>query len=70
MENVIVTLDTCRTHHSAQAAAKNSMTAGELISYLEQYSEDTKVVFCNDEGYTYGVIEHNSIGEVSISEED
>ena len=41
------------------------MTAGELIAYLEQFDEDTKVYLNNDYGYTYG-----SIDEMSFEEQD
>ena len=45
MEKTIVTLDTQRSAYSAREAAKNTLTVGELISYLEQYPEDTPVVY-------------------------
>ena len=63
MEKTIVTLDTTRTNYSAMEAAKDTLTVGELISYLGQYPEDTPVVYCNDNGYTYGTIKHYCIGE-------
>lgn len=42
----------------------STMTAGELIAYLEDYDEDTKVYLSHDNGYTYG-----SISEQDFSEE-
>lgn len=68
MDNTIVTLETQRTAYSAKEAAKNTLTVGELISYLEQYDEGTPVVFSNDNGYTYGSIREYSIGDIEIEE--
>lgn len=64
----IVTLDTQRTGYSIEEVAQRTMTVGELISYLEQYDEDTPVVYCNDNGYTYGEIKHYCIGEHETEE--
>ena len=47
------------------AQCGRTMTAGELIAYLEQFDEDTKVYLNNDYGYTYG-----SIDEMSFEEQD
>lgn len=43
----------------------STMTVGELIEYLEQFDEDTEVMFKNDNGYTYGSINENDfeVGE-------
>lgn len=35
---------------------KNTMTAGELIRFLEDFNEDTPVYLSFDNGYTYGGI--------------
>lgn len=35
---------------------KNTMTAGELIRFLEDFGEDTSVYLSFDNGYTYGGI--------------
>lgn len=64
----IVTLDTQRSGYDIKEVAEKTMTVGELISYLEQYDEDTRVVYCNDNGYTYGAIKHYCIGEEEIGE--
>lgn len=34
----------------------NTMTVGELISYLQDFDEDVEVFISNDQGYTYGGI--------------
>lgn len=35
---------------------KNTMTAGEIIRFLEDFNEDTPVYLSFDNGYTYGGI--------------
>ena len=47
-----------------------TMTVGELIEYLEQFDEDTKIYLCNDGGYTYGSITESSFEEVEDEEEE
>jgi hypothetical protein len=37
-----------------------TMTVGEIIAYLEQFDEDTKVYVSHDKGYTYGGIRETS----------
>ena len=41
----------------------NTMTVAELIEYLEQFEEDTKVYISNDNGYTYSAIRENHFFE-------
>lgn len=41
-----------------------TMTVGDLIDFLENYNENTRVYLRNDNGYTYG-----NIDEFSFSEE-
>ena len=57
----IVTLEATRSDYSAKEAARNTLTVGELISYLEQYDEDSPVVFSNDNGYTYGYLGYDTV---------
>jgi hypothetical protein len=38
-----------------------SLTVRELIEILEQYDDDTEVLFKNDGGYTYGCICESNI---------
>ena len=40
-----------------------TMTVAELIEYLEQFEEDTKVYISNDSGYTYSAIRESNIFE-------
>lgn len=41
----------------------STMTVGELIEYLSQYSKDAEVYLKNDNGYTYGSIDEYSFEE-------
>lgn len=43
---------------------RDTMTVGDLISYLQDYDEDTPVVLSFDRGYTYGGIHQSRIKEV------
>lgn len=70
MADIITIIHTTRTHYSAEEAAKYSITVADLISALEQYDEDTKVVFCNDNGYTYGEIHERLVDEIELEEEE
>lgn len=48
-----------------------TMTVGELIAYLEEFDENSKVFLKNDNGYTYGSITRNSFeDELDDDEED
>lgn len=62
----IVTLEATRTDYSAEEASKRSLTVGKLIKILEQYDEDTPVVFSNDGGYTYGRMSWGTVSEVEF----
>ena len=48
----------------------STMTVAELISYLEQFDEDTPVYLRHDGGYTYGGINWNSFADGEIGGED
>jgi hypothetical protein len=65
----VVTIETSRTDYSAKAAAERSLTVGELIEMLSEYDENTKVVFSNDNGYTYGRISFGICDEVDLEED-
>ena len=53
----IVTLNTNRSEYDIRDAAACSMTVRELIDELEcNYNENDKIVFSNDNGYTYGYV--------------
>jgi hypothetical protein len=52
----IVTLKTNRDYYDAKECAENSMSVGEFMDMLSNYPNDAKIVFSNDNGYTYGVV--------------
>ena len=52
----IVTLKTNRDYYDAKECAENSMSVGEFMEMLSNYPSDAKIVFSNDNGYTYGVV--------------
>ena len=63
----IVILKTSRDSYDIRESADYSMTVGELINELKKnYDEDDKIVFSNDNGYTYGIIERESIDEECV----
>ena len=57
----IVKLYTSRDEYDIRLAAERSLTVGELIDELKRMDEDAKIVFDNDNGYTYGIICSGSI---------
>jgi predicted site-specific integrase-resolvase len=52
----IITLKTNRDYYEAKECAENSMTVGEFMDMLSTYPNDAKIVFSNDNGYTYGTV--------------
>jgi hypothetical protein len=56
MKERIIVLDTNRSYYDVKQAADNSMTVEELIEELRYLPRDCKVVFRNDNGYTYGYL--------------
>ena len=53
----IVMLLTNREQYDIRDAAARSMTVRQFIDELEcNYDENDKIVFCNDQGYTYGYV--------------
>lgn len=66
----IVFLHTSRDEYSATRAAKRSMTVVELINELEKMDEDAKVIFSNDNGYTYGYVTRSSVQYDYLEEDD
>jgi hypothetical protein len=57
----IITLSVNRSHYDIKGAADESMTVEELIEELRYLPGDCKVVFKNDNGYTYGYIKDRDI---------
>lgn len=42
---------------------RNTMTVGELISFLSDFDEDTPIYLSFDNGFTYGGITENNFEE-------
>jgi hypothetical protein len=68
MSKVII-LDTNRSYYGINEASENSITVEELISELQNYPSDAKIVFRNDNGYTYGYITSESLDEETVVNE-
>lgn len=47
-----------------------TMTVGELIDILSQYDEDQPVYIRNDNGYTYGSVQMDSVAEGEEDEDE
>lgn len=59
-----------REAYRAEDLLHKTVTVGELIAYLEQFDDDTKVVLNNDNGYTFGSIDYESFEEADEEEEE
>lgn len=66
----VITLAGKRTGYSVEQVKDMTMTVGDLISALQEYDEDTLIVISNDNGYTFGEIDHNSIDELDLDSEN
>lgn len=66
----IAILKTNRSEYDANLAANNSISVKELIRELEQIDEDAKIVFSNDNGYTYGYIDESCVDIKEIETEE
>ena len=51
-----------REHYSPRQIT-STMTVGELMRFLEDYDEDTPIIFSHDRGYTYGALNEWNIRE-------
>lgn len=70
MKNIAI-LKTNRYEYDAKLAADRSITIREFIDLLKEnfYDLDTKIVFSNDGGYTYGYVTENTIDEIEVEED-
>lgn len=60
MKNVFI--EGRRTGYSVGSCG-DTMTVGELINFLQDFDEDSKIYLSNDNGYTYGNITEYTIWE-------
>ena len=66
----IITLRTNRSYYGIKEAADDSITVEELIDELRHLPGDSKVVFSNDGGYTYGFVGSSIINSVDYEPEE
>ena len=60
----IIKLNTNRSEYDILEAAKSSITVRQFVDeLLNNYDEDAKIVFSNDNGYTYGYVTECGIEE-------
>ena len=52
----------------APSQCGRTMTVGELVSYLNDFDEETPVYLRNDNGYTYGSITERDFSEAEAGE--
>ena len=64
-----ITLETKREGYAPDQCG-STMTVGELIQYLSQFDENSKIYFSNDNGYTYGSLKDYQIQEDYEDDED
>ena len=62
-------LEAERTGYTPDQVGK-TMTVGELIGRLQDYDDDTPVYFSNDNGYTYGALDWQTLREYEEEDED
>ena len=60
MEKQVIKIEAQREGYALNQIT-STMTVGELINYLSQFDEDTKVYLSHDGGYTYGGIREKDI---------
>lgn len=66
----VAILQTNRYYYDIVEAADGSMTVGELIDRLSDLNRDDKIVFSNDNGYTYGYITDSVVTTEETYEEE
>lgn len=64
-----VLLETTRSGYSTDQV-KNTLTVGQLIGILMDFDENEPVYFSNDDGYTYGGLNWETIREEDNDGED
>lgn len=64
-----VLLETTRQGYDTEQCG-HTLTVGELIGMLEDYDENASVYFSNDNGYTYGSLNWDTIRGAASEEEE
>lgn len=69
METITI-LKTNRSEYAIKEASKQSITVRELIDYLADNCDlDSRIVFSNDNGYTYGYITERVVDTECVEDE-
>ena len=69
MKKFAIIIEAHRTGYEIDQCGK-TMTAGELMEYLEDCDPDTPVFISNDSGYTFGEIKRHEIYERDFPDDD
>lgn len=69
MATRVITISTNRSGYSIDQVIDETITVDELIEELRYLPGDCKVVFKNDNGYTYGYITDRDIDSEYIEED-
>lgn len=69
METRVITISTNRSGYSIDQVIDETITVDELIEELRYLPGDCKVVFKNDNGYTYGYITDRDIDSEYMEED-
>ena len=70
MSKTVIFIEGRRDDYSAMALVDRTMTVGQLIDVLNGYDEDTPVLLNNDNGYTFGMIDEDTISEDEVDEDE
>ena len=65
MEQIVI-LKTTREVYDIRNCTEHSYSVAELIERLEKFPKDVKVVFSNDNGYTFGGIDGGTIRIIDV----
>ena len=57
----IIKLKVNRDYYDINDCVDNTLSVAEVIEILSRCPSDAKVVFSNDNGYTYGNLDNNTI---------
>lgn len=64
-----ITIETSREGYSIDQLGY-TMNVRDMIDYLEQFDDDTKIYLSNDGGYTYGTIKSYNIDVVELEDDE
>lgn len=70
MYKTVIFIETRRDEYGVGPLIDRTMTAGRLIEALSGFDEDTPVLLSNDNGYTYGIIDEDTITEEDVDIEE